>query len=108
MGFHCTLQTVADVADILAGPNPKKRRRTAIEDSRNLTEVFPARVTGPWKIGVHISAAGGGASRMQSRMPHASGRYVPLSLQEVDSKAKGGPNRIGCMDVVERLIHTIM
>ena len=57
MGFHCTLQTVADVAD--SRFKPKKRRRTAIEDSRNLTEVFPARVTGPWKIGVHISAAGG-------------------------------------------------
>ena len=30
-----------------------------MEDGGNLTEVFPARVTSPWKIGAHVSAAGG-------------------------------------------------
>lgn len=42
-----------------SGTRPKKRRRTATEDNDNLTESIPTRVTSPWKIGAHVSAAGG-------------------------------------------------
>lgn len=54
---HCTVNFISDVAD--SGTRPKKRRRTATEDNDNLTESIPTRVTSPWKIGAHVSAAGG-------------------------------------------------
>ncbi|KAL4064200.1 xylose isomerase-like protein [Scleroderma yunnanense] len=38
---------------------PKKRRRTTSEDNGSLMEAFPMRVNSPWKVGAHVSAAGG-------------------------------------------------
>ncbi|KAI6139529.1 xylose isomerase-like protein [Pisolithus tinctorius] len=41
-------------------PPPTKRRRTTRPDDTDVTtEVFPTRVCSPWKVGPHVSAAGG-------------------------------------------------
>ncbi|KAI5985629.1 xylose isomerase-like protein [Pisolithus albus] len=45
--------------DTHADRPPKRRRTTKPDDADTTTESFPARVCSPWKVGPHVSAAGG-------------------------------------------------
>ncbi|KAI5983070.1 xylose isomerase-like protein [Pisolithus albus] len=45
--------------DTHADRPPKRRRTTRTDDADSTTEGFPTRVCSPWKVGPHVSAAGG-------------------------------------------------
>ena len=58
-GAGLVIETTASVASTSKEVKALKKSKTKAKQEEPKPEDFPARVESPWKIGVHVSAAGG-------------------------------------------------
>ncbi|KAG1839181.1 xylose isomerase-like protein [Suillus tomentosus] len=93
---HGACETVNRLHFLVATKEPPRRTKRTKTEDKPLTEDFPVRVSGSWKIGAHVSAAGGVGNAVRNAAMVGANAFAlfvksqrkwdsaPLSAESVD------------------------